>query len=294
MALTEETAWEMLSESCRARALTCSGANLLRIGSNAVFRLSEPIIVRISRDPGTMSEAQKQVAVARWLENTKYPATRSIHIDQPIEISGHAVTFWESVAEEETFAPIEDVANLIKRLHSLPAPPSLELPEYQPFIQLGKKLQDLDSIDPGDARFLRESASKLRKLYETLEFALLPGPIHGDANVGSVILSREGTPVLIDLDSFSTGPREWDLIQTALFYDRFGWHSEAEYRKFVDIYGFDIMEWQGYDVLASYRELSMVAWLAGNAAKGSEAAREVSKRVATLRTNGSRREWAPF
>lgn len=294
MALTEETAWEVLFESCRARGLDYSGASLVRIGSNAVFRLSAPIIIRVSRDLDTMHEAAKQVSVARWLEDVGFPATRRIRIEQPIDVLGHSVTFWESAAEQEVFAPIEDVADLIRRLHSLVAPSWLQLPRYEPFAQLGANLQELDDIKPVDADFLREAARDLGRRYEALEFALPPGPIHGDANVGNVILGRDGAPLLIDLDSFSSGPREWDLVQTALFYDRFGWHSESEYRKFVEIYGFDIMDWPGYEILAHYRELSMTVWLAGKAAHDPRAAREVSKRVTTLRTNGSRREWAPF
>jgi len=60
------------------------------------------------------------------------------------------------------------------------------------------------------------------------------------------IFAADGDPVLIDPDSFAAGPREWDLVQTALFYDRFGWHNAKEYRTFVDVYGFDIMDWSGY------------------------------------------------
>ena len=107
-------------------------------------------------------------------------------------------------------------------------------------------------------------------------------------------MSRDGKPVLIDLDSFCVGPREWDLVQTALFYDRFGWHTEVEYRTFVDVYGFDLMEWPGYQVLADYREISMTLWLAGKAENDKASAAEVHKRVEAIRTGGSRRDWAPF
>ncbi|MGH3568173.1 MAG: phosphotransferase family protein [Pseudonocardia sp.] len=73
-----------------------------------------------------------------------------------------------------------------------------------------------------------------------LPFALPRGHIHGDANVGNVICDDRGHAVLIDLDSFAIGAREWDLIQTALFFDRLGWHTEEEYREFVEVYGYDI------------------------------------------------------
>ena len=43
------------------------------------------------------------------------------------------VTLWESIAPHTTYAPIADVALLIKRLHELPEPPELQLPRLRPF-----------------------------------------------------------------------------------------------------------------------------------------------------------------
>jgi len=42
---------------------------------------------------------------------------------------------------------------------------------------------------------------------------MLPrGVIHGDASVGNVIRDTTRHAVLIDLDGFAVGPREWDLV----------------------------------------------------------------------------------
>jgi len=103
-----------------------------------------------------------------------------------------------------------------------------------------------------------------------------------------------GQAVLIDLDSFSIGPREWDLIQTALFADRLGWHTAEEYRSFVEVYGYDIMKWDGYETLADMREVAMTAWLAKKAATDEKAAAEVHKRITAMRTGGSRRDWGAY
>lgn len=291
---TEAAATTALVAACRLVDLDDRDATLIRIGSNAVFRLRSPVIVRIARDRGAMSDAYQQIAVARWLEKASYPAMRALPIEQPVRVDGHAVTFWESVSEKAEYASIGQVAELIRQLHQLPYPPSCDLPLYRPFELLDERLAGLESIDRADAEFLRDRAAKLRAEYDALAFDLPAGPIHGDANVGNVILGRDGRPVLIDLDSFAWGPREWDLVQTALFYERFGWHTEAEYREFVDVYGFDIMGWPGYPILAGYRELSMTLWLAGMAKQDDAANAEVHKRVESIRTKGSRRDWAPF
>jgi hypothetical protein len=112
--------------------------------------------------------------------------------------------------------------------------------------------------------------------------------------VGNVLRDEHGKPVVIDLDAFATGPREWDLIQTAIFYDRFGWHDRDEYVSFVDSYGFDVMQWPGYEVLRDIRELHMVSWLIEIAGDDSQFSEEASKRIGSLRTGSSRRDWQPY
>lgn len=291
---TEEMAQQALVIACERAGLDPAGSELIRIGSNAVYRLRESVIVRIARDAGEAGNARKQVAVARWLESQGYPATRVLEVEQPIIVDQRPVTFWESASEKEEFAAIDQVAQVIRRLHELDAPVDLELPEKQPFGDIMSRLANLDAIDPADAQFLRERVGELQERYARLNFALQPGVIHGDANVGNVIKDRYGEPLLIDLDSFCVGPREWDLVQTALFYERFGWHTEDEYRRFVDVYGFDIMTWPGYPVLADYREVAMTLWLSGKARTEQRSADEVHKRVETMRTNGDRGSWAPF
>jgi aminoglycoside phosphotransferase (APT) family kinase protein len=117
--------------------------------------------------------------------------------------------------------------------------------------------------------------------------------IHGDANVGNAIHDREGRPLLIDLDSFALGHREWDLVLTALYHERFGWHTREEYEAFVFHYGFDLLNWSAYPVMADLRELMMTAWLGGKVAGQPEVRAEFDKRMRALRTGGSRRDWQP-
>ena len=72
----------------------------MRIGSNAVFPLAAPVVVRISRQDADIGEAQRAVAIARWLESVGYPAVRAIGIEQPEVINGHVVTFWGAVSKD--------------------------------------------------------------------------------------------------------------------------------------------------------------------------------------------------
>jgi thiamine kinase-like enzyme len=136
--------------------------------------------------------------------------------------------------------------------------------------------------------------ARLQGEYARLDFALAPGVIHGDANIGNVLRDEHGNPVVIDLDGFAVGPREWDLIQTALFYDHYGWHTREEYETFARVYGYDIMQWPGYPVLADVREFIQVTWMIQKSGESEKTAAEARKRVGALRSGASRKDWLPF
>ena len=142
--------------------------------------------------------------------------------------------------------------------------------------------------------FLTATLTRLQDAYAGLEFVLPQGVIHADASVGNVLRDRHGTPVLIDLDSFAIGPREWDLVQTAMYYDSFGWHTREEYGDFACVYGYDIRQWPGYPVLREVREFLMVTWLIQKAAEDTQATAEATERINALRTGASRKDWQPY
>lgn len=282
----------LLRQACDAVGLSSDGARLLRLGSNAVYRLTAPVVVRVGRPDSDSAVADQTVAVARWLESTEYPAVRALHVDQPLVIEGHAVTFWEALSDE--YAVIEEVADVFARLHKLTAPSDLRLPELEPFANADKRISGSDWLSREDREYMTDKLSRLRDGYDRLEFNLLPGVIHGDASIGNVLHDLHGKPAVIDLDDFCIGPREWDLIQTALYADRYGWHTREEYTAFVRIYGYDIMRWSGYSVLADVREFIQVTWMIQKARESERAAKEARKRINTIRTGASRRDWSPF
>ena len=65
-----------LGAACEEAGLDPAGAVLVRLGSNAVFRLADPVIARISRDGGTLENARLQIEVARWLDDVEYLRAR--------------------------------------------------------------------------------------------------------------------------------------------------------------------------------------------------------------------------
>jgi aminoglycoside phosphotransferase (APT) family kinase protein len=286
---------EALKQACAIAGLDANEARLLRLGSNAVYRLTDPVVARISRPGADVDLVRRTVAVARWLESVDYPAVRVVDVDQPILADGYSATFWKAISDDgDQYASTPEIAEILARLHTLEAPEQLHLPQLQPFANAEQRINASTWLKDDDREFLTTTLARLREEYATLEFVLPPGAIHGDAGVGNVLRANDGKPVLIDLDGFAIGPREWDLALTAVYYDSFGWHTREEYEDFARVYGFDVMRWPGYPVMRATREFLMVTWLIQKAAEDDGAAAEAPRRIADLRSGVHRKDWQPY
>ncbi|MGW1054206.1 phosphotransferase, partial [Streptomyces sp. NPDC002521] len=178
---TAETAEAVLREACQGAGLDPANAELLRLGSNAVYRLSKaPVIVRIARDPDSLPEMERAVRVARWLAEQDFPATRVLPgVRQPQVVGSRVVTYWESAQDREEYATVTELADLLRRLHWLEEPQSLGLPYYDPMSKVWASLGELNGVADDDRAFLEERAGKLGKEYDRLDFVLPFGMIHG-------------------------------------------------------------------------------------------------------------------
>ncbi|MGK5694279.1 phosphotransferase enzyme family protein [Streptomyces sp. URMC 128] len=175
----------------------------------------------MGRGADRLASVRREVAVARWLADKGYPAARLVTAaEQPIEIEDHPVTFGEGLADGDTYASTVEMGVRLRRLHELEAPP-FSLPRLQPFDKVASRLERA-VIPEGTSAFLRSMARELEAEYGGLEFSLPSGQLHGDFNVSNVLRDEAGHPRVIDLDGFATGPREWDLMQTAMYCDSFG------------------------------------------------------------------------
>jgi Ser/Thr protein kinase RdoA (MazF antagonist) len=286
---------DILQRACAIAGIDATGARLLRVGSNAVYRLQTPVIARISRPGADPDEVRRTVAVARWLKTAGYPAVRVVEVDQPVTADGRLVTFWEAVSDDgDQYASLAEVAEVLLNLHQLTAPADLHLPGLSPFANASNRIEANTWLTPQDRAFLTATLTQMRALYAGIEFTLPPGVIHGDASIGNVLRDSYGHPVVIDLDGFAIGAREWDVALTAIYYDSFGWHTSEEYQDFVRVYGYDIMTWPGYPAMRAVREFLMVTWVIQKAPESAQAAAEATKRIAALRTGASRKDWQPY
>ena len=273
--------------------MSSDGAELLRLGENAIYQLAaDPVVVRIARAADRLPRVRRELCVARWLTASNVPAVHVIdEIDQPILVHDRPVTFWRTVTGGDPVPDHIDLARLLAAFHKAPACPC-ELASFDPLGPSFSRLANADTVAPEDRHFLQVRCDDLNDELQRLEFALPRGPIHGDAHTRN-LLTDHGQVVLIDFESAAVGPREWDLLPTAIGVERYG-RSERQYREFADAYGFDVRTWPGYPVLREVRELTMTTWIMQNIGESPAVAAEFALRVGSLRERDFARAWHLF
>jgi len=282
-----------LRAACTQAGLSSDGAELLRLGENAIFQLADaPVVVRIARSADRMRRVRKELCVARWLASAHVPAVRVYHeIDQPLLVDGHPVSFWQTVTGGDPTPTHADLARLLAAFHGLGGSPC-DLAGFDPFQIPESRLAAPVGVAAEDHDFLRARCGDLQEQLGRLEFALPQGPIHGDAHTRN-LLTDHGEVVLLDFESAAIGPREWDLLPTAIACERYGL-AEEQYQEFAAVYGFDVRTWPGYPVLREIRQLAMTTWIMQNVGESAAAAAEFALRVASLRERDFERAWNFF
>ncbi|MGW2488944.1 phosphotransferase enzyme family protein [Streptomyces sp. NPDC001606] len=265
-------------------------ARLLALGENAVFAAGD-LVVKVGRDAELLERAGRELAVAGWLAEAGVPAVRAAE-PEPRLVAGHPVTVWLRLPEAVRPAEPRDLAELLRVVHTLPAPPfALPPRDLLGGVERWLRLAG-DAIDPADAAYLRARRDGFAAAAAALTPRLTPGPVHGDALPRNVHVGPDG-PVLVDLETFSMDLREHDLVVMALSRDRYGLPAER-YDSFVEAYGWDVREWEGCAVLRGARETASCAWVAQHAPGNAAALAEFRRRVGSLRDGDETVRWYPF
>ncbi|MFI6995868.1 phosphotransferase family protein [Nonomuraea wenchangensis] len=286
----ETAAWAILDAASRRAGLDPSGAELMRLGENSLFRLPGGIVARVSR-PGQAAAAAREVAVARWLEANHVPAVQAWpDIDQPVEVDGRAVTWWQELPPHRPGTALT-VATALRRLHDLPPPTDFDIGCLDPFVRLAERIDRATTLTEADRTWMRTHLSELKTRYAGLPEGLSETVVHGDAWIGNVVSTDDGEAVLLDLERCSIGPPEWDLTSTAVKAFTLAGITAADYITFVRAYGHDVTSWSGFETLRDIREFRMTCMAAQVAVENSARHDEVVLRLAYLRGERGPRPW---
>ena len=270
--------------ACEQVGLRVPDLQLIRLGENALFRVpAEGVVVRIARTMSYWPDVVREVGVSQWLRECGVPAARVVdEIEQPIEVDGHPVTFWHHIpGEPAPYSRIGDLGALLRQVHRLTPPAHLDLPAEDVLDRVRPRIEAAP-IDEDDRAFLLKRVDELHDPVDALDYVQPCSVVHGDAHIGNLMICG-GDPVLIDFERVAVGQPEWDLGMTATEHRTAGWWSPEQYRQFVDAYGFDVTEWDGFPVVQAVHELKMTTWLMQNVHSSQEVAAEFASRMRTIR-----------
>lgn len=288
-----------LSLACRHNALDQADARLIHHYSNAVYLLpAVPAIARIATgaDPARLRVNQ---AVTSWLGEQGFAATTPLPGTELVEVDDTTtVTFWTYYPQPEqgTGEPLTSghLGLLIQQLHETGQPP-IELADWKALESLERALGSTaasEALTPAEHDWLRGQISDTRAELAELSWPLGRGLIHGDAWAGNLLWNstvQPNRPILCDWDSVSNGPREVDLIPT--------WHAAARYGRdedwiqaFVDQYGYDLRDWNGYDALLRMRDLGQLPGPIRRSASPPHAA-ALKQRLTAIRSGDRAGTW---
>ncbi|MFJ6661336.1 phosphotransferase enzyme family protein [Streptomyces sp. NPDC091377] len=281
---------EILKTACGQLGIDATDAEVLWQGENTIYRLPGSVVVRIAR-VGQHEAAAREIHVARWLAENGVATVEALPLEQPLLVESRPVTFWKELPPHRPGTPVE-TATILRQLHDLPVPDARSFGRLAPFVRLRERLSTATALIPDDREWLlRHLASLEGRWADGLPAGLSETAVHGDLWSGNLAVSDDGMVRLLDLERFSIGRPEWDLVSTAIKYTSFNMIGENDYHAFVDTYGFDVTEWPGYPLLRDIRELRMMSYLAQLATEQTRFTSEAQLRADCLRGRRGPRPW---
>ena len=290
-----EIAWpyQVLAKASAHVGADPTEARLIKFTNNAAFALpASGLVVRISGSSPVAHRARTVVAVARWLAEHEMPTIRlATTLPQPLDIDGHAVTFWKLVPDTGPQPTGHDLGRILRRFHALPDT-SADLPAWNTLGMIRVRIGAADFLAPDERVFLTKTADAIASDLDDVDYLWEPGPIHGDPIIGNLIPGPDG-PVLCDFDSTCTGPREWDLIPAAVGQLRFRYAIDY-HAQLTEAYGTDIRTWSGFGVFRRLRELQLVCSALPTLSTDTRFLAQWRHRFDTLRAGDLDAQWALY
>ncbi|WNV89693.1 aminoglycoside phosphotransferase family protein [Umezawaea sp. Da 62-37] len=277
----------ILERAARSQGLDSRDLEVIRNGSHLVCKLPGGVVARVGQH-GTQKSAYREVAASHWLGDHGLPTVKAVNtLLQPTVVDGHPVTWWEFLPSHRPATPAE-LGSVLHILHNLPRPAGLDIPKLDPFVKISQQIGATKALSQSDQDWISKKLDELQRNYAHIEWRSPYKLIHGDAWQGNVAVSTEGQAILLDLESVSLGPPEWDLVPIAADYVDFARITPTDYGEFVTSYGgFDVTSWTNFRTLADIQELKWIsfAFTQAESREGPAAEKEARHRLACFRDN---------
>ncbi|MBQ1027479.1 aminoglycoside phosphotransferase family protein [Micromonospora sp. C95] len=274
-------------------AVPTDDARLLQLTNNAVFALPKAgLVVRIARTHRLHDRVAKVSDLARWFAAIDAPSIRLAPVAQePMVVGSLLASVWAYVPPTLPAPTVEDLGEVLREFHSLPAPP-IALPEWDPIGDARRRLADAEGIRHDEHDFLSQWCDRLEPQVTALMRQTSPRLVHGDAHVGNLLREPSGRVVMCDFDATCLGPWQVDLAAVAVGEVRFG--GVGNHARLAAAYGFDVTTDPCWPLLREARELKMIAAAVPLLASSSAVAAEFYRRIRSAQTKDHEARWRPF
>jgi Ser/Thr protein kinase RdoA (MazF antagonist) len=286
-----EEAFGLLHEVCGELGVDARGARLMRLRSNAVFKLRGEMVVRIATAPDALNRLPVVLAVARWLADRGFPTVRPVDEipGQPIVYGDRAITFWRYVRSRGR-PTTQELGGVLRNLHREPVPPMGLRRLTDPLSEVRHAVEHrAEVLTPGQRAWLRDRIEELTVRWGEMETGP-PVLLHGDAWIDNLLRCQDGHVVLLDWDGVAVGPREWDLVHTYHGQRRFGLSAD-DVDEFARAYGSDLRLWPDYGTLMEVRDMYAVGIHIRNALGDSFSRQELPRRLDSLTRGDGHARW---
>lgn len=175
---TETVAGDLAERAATAIGLTATGpATLIRMGEHGMFRMGAGVIARVARGPAWQATAERELAIARYLNEQGVPCGQPLATAPVVDIAGHPVTFWQELDPRRATFP--EIGTVLATLHHVPLPETIDLPELNAFERVAERLRNA-RIDEDDRTTLLEVTTELEHQWAEVELPSRRCIIHGD------------------------------------------------------------------------------------------------------------------
>lgn len=288
---TTHAAADAAAQSLLQSGLSTRPLDLVRFGSNAMFRMAESdVLLRVAAPNAKRRDVDRTLQLAQELNESGIPVPQPLNLwgDSAIcgPVNGSYVTAWHWVEADNQPVTAREFGFALRQLHAVSI--SVPLPQWDALSAIRQRAKELRLLAvPKWIKWrIYEELTQAASDAEDMPMSVLgTGPIHGDAHMGNSIHRGEGL-VLLDLDDFCVGPREVDLGPTLVAARRLGLSAE-DWHEFSDSYGFDLADQpQLAEPLCRIRQLTMTTWLMRQWGRSEKIDREIELRVRSLGERG--------
>lgn len=293
MIWTDTDARQVATAMCELAGLQEYKPELLRLGSNAVFGVGAAHVLRVMRPTTSEAAVYREIDLVCEFARLEVPTVQlaDIPAQQPLRARDCLGTVWERLGEPDRDSLYRLLGQLLYLFHQRSAELRVPLEPWRPLAASDRRLADLRGhYAPEDVTMLTGWSGRIAAELDQVKPVLPGGVIHGQAEVGNVLF-RAGHPVFIDFEQVALGPREWDLVHTAVTVTRFD-RPEQCYRDFADTYGFDVRTWDGYETYRRLWELCATTWLMQHGHDNRKVVEEIEVRLQTWRNDNPNTKWS--